>query len=430
MTSRTGFGRTRRSHCEVTSVRSRELGRAVTTAGARGVLASGAGCSYGDAGLNTGGQLLELAAGPHEVVLSDGRLTAPASATFEDLLRVCVPRGWLVPVLPGTRHLTLGGAIAADVHGKNHVHDGSLASWLDQVVLVDGTGAERVLLPGTDAFRATVGGMGLTGVVVSATVRLVPLPGDQVDVTTERCRDLDSVLCRLDRTASEHPWSVAWVDGLAGGRGIISSARLAGTASRSYRAAARLTAPASPVSVVNPVTARGFNELWWRVAGREGTAQVDLTRYFHPLDGVRAWNRLYGPRGFLQYQFVVPDPAVELVGRALHQLRKAGCTPFLGVLKRFGPGNDGHLSFPRAGWSLAVDLPQSPGTAGVLDRLDRSVAEAGGAVYLAKDDRLSPDLVEAMYPRLPEWRAVQRELDPQGRFRSDLDRRLGLVRRA
>ncbi len=434
-----GWGRSTTALCDIRRVRPDEAPAAVVAAGGRGVLAHGRGRSYGDASLNSGGELLVVGDGVR-LDATRGRVTAAAGTTFEQLLRACLPHGWSLPVLPGTRHLTVGGAVAADVHGKNHWADGSLGGWVEELVLVDGCGTTRVLGPADTAFWATVGGMGLTGVVTSATIRLARVESSWLEVDNHRGADLDAVLADLDRAAREERWAVAWVDGLARGaafgRGIVSRGRMLpagrapGADPLAYDPPARLSTPPLPVSLVTPLTARAFNAAWWRRPHQDGTTVSSLTAFFHPLDGVAAWNRLYGPRGFLQYQFVVPVGAEQVLQAALERVAACGGAPFLGVVKRFGDASAAPLSFPRPGWSLAIDLPPTAGLAAVLDGLDELVAGVEGAVYLAKDARLRPEFLPVMYPRLREWREVQAELDPHGRMHSDLDRRLGVVRRA
>jgi decaprenylphospho-beta-D-ribofuranose 2-oxidase len=242
-----------------------------------------------------------------------------------------------------------------------------------------------------------------------------------------------------------HRYSVAWVDGLAGGgslgRGVITwgdhatlddlprRGRHRPLAFEAGKAARLSVPPIVPPNVLTPLTVALFNGLWFRRAPRTATTTVEpLTRFFHPLDAVGDWNRLYGRRGFVQYQFVVPFGADAVVRIALERLRALGSPSFLAVLKRFGAADPGPLSFPATGWTLALDVPNgTPGLSEALDGLDELVAEAGGRVYLAKDARLRPDLLATMYPRLREWLAVKRRVDPDGRFTSDLARRLGLA---
>ncbi|WP_042421149.1 FAD-binding protein [Streptacidiphilus anmyonensis] len=404
-----------------------------------GIVARGAGRSYGDAALNSGGLVLSPAGEPW--VLLDphaGRVRVAASVAFTELLARTVPHGWLPPVLPGTAHLTVGGAVAADVHGKNQHRDGSIAAWLDQVDLVDGTGTLRRLTPEDtpDAFRATVGGMGLTGVIVSVTLRLLPVRSARLRVTTRRAADLDAVMDALANARTRY--AVAWIDGTARGRalgrGVVELAdhctepdpRREPDGPR-YRIRAAPPAPGLPFCPVTPRTAAAFNGLWYHRAPRlrEGTAA--LGAFFHRLDAVAGWNRALGPAGIWQYQFAVPDEGRDLLACVLEALHRQQGSPFLGTLKRFGPA-DGHpLSFPVAGWSLAVDLPAGrAGLGELLDGLDRLVATSGGRIYLAKDARMDRARFTEMYGPLDAWREARARLDPHGVFRSDLGRRLGL----
>lgn len=367
-----------------------------------------------------------------------GTVRAAGSVGFGQLLAHTVPAGLLLPVLPGTSRLTVGGAIAADVHGKNQRSDGSIGHWLESIELLDGTGRLRVLTPDQDgeAFAATIGGMGLTGVILAATIRLLPLGSDRLRVTSRRVADLDALLDELDAASRGSRYAVAWIDttasGRALGRGIVDRGdHLASGGELRYTPGRAPRAPRLPVGPFTPLTARAFNELWYRRAPRERHSVQCLPEFFHRLDAVREWNRALGPRGFLQYQFVVPEPAVGLLGEALTALRRAGAAPFLGTVKRFGTAGAGPLSFPLPGWSLAVDLPVGGTLArgrlrATLDRLDRRVAEAGGRVYLAKDARLGRAAFDAMYGSLEDWRAVRARLDPANTMRSDLGRRLGL----
>ncbi|WP_035846922.1 FAD-binding oxidoreductase [Kitasatospora azatica] len=432
-----GWGRSTGSRSAVlgplTTLALREL---VTGRPAGGVLARGAGCSYGDAAQNGGGVVLAPATVPEIQVDADaGTVRAAGSARFAQVLARTVPRGLLLPVLPGTSRLTVGGAVAADVHGKNQRTDGSLAAWLDSIELLDGTGQVRLLTPDQEEFRATVGGMGLTGVVLAATIRLIPISGTRLRVGSHRAADLDALLTAMDTAAGRY--AVAWIDttatGRALGRGIVDVGdhldEPDGADELKYAPARAPRAPRLPVGPFTPLTARAFNELWYRRAPRERSSVQRLPEFFHRLDAVREWNRALGPRGFLQYQFAVPDPAVGLIAQALESLRRVGAAPFLGTLKRFGPGSGCPLSFPLPGWSLAVDMPAGGRRLdAVLDVLDRRVAEAGGRVYLAKDARLGRTAFEAMYGPLDDWRAARALLDPDDTMRSDLGRRLGLCR--
>jgi len=410
----------------------------------RGVLARGLGRSYGDAAQNAGGTVLDATC-YDELIAIDGEAgtaRVAAGVSFDRLLRRIVPLGFFVPVTPGTRFVTVGGAIAADVHGKNHHRDGSIASHVRSLTLAT-PAATLTIGPDRDPelYWATVGGMGLTGVILEAVLELPRIETSRLRVDTTRVKNLDEVLALMEAGDHRYHFSVAWIDCLIGGRqrgrSILTRADFARLGDLPASAAAqpleyhpevRVEAPpVFPSGLVNRWTVRAFNEAWYRraPARREGELQT-IAQFFHPLDGVGRWNRLYGRRGFLQWQCVVPFGAEEALRLAVHGLGDAGVGSPVAVLKRFGPSDPGPLSFPIPGWTLALDLAVGPGLTGLLDRLDDVVVGAGGRVYLAKDSRLRRDLVPLMYPRLPEWREVRRRADPEGVLVSDLDRRLDL----
>jgi decaprenylphospho-beta-D-ribofuranose 2-oxidase len=443
----TGWGGTAPSRAAV--VRAYDAGDVaamVRGPGRRGVLARGLGRSYGDAAQNAGGTVVLLdgeGAGIH-LDPGSGLVTTGAGVSLDRLMRVLVPRGWFVPVTPGTRYVTVGGAIAADIHGKNHHVDGSWGAHVVALDLVLADGSTRTVGPGQepDLFWATVGGMGLTGVVTSCTFRAVQVPTSRMLVDTARAADLDECMRLMAEADHRYRYSVAWIDlmatGAAMGRSVITwgdHAPVDALGPRDRRAPlafdpqARLgTPPLVPGGLLNRATIRAFNEAWFRKAPRRREGEVQaLSTFFHPLDGVRDWNRLYGPRGFLQYQFVLPFGEEARVRAIVERLAAAATPTFLAVLKRFGPGNEGMLSFPRPGWTLALDVPAAvPGLAALLDGLDEAVLAGGGRLYFAKESRMPAALVPPMYPRLDEWRAVRRRVDPTGVFQSDLARRLDL----
>lgn len=440
-----GWGRTAPSLAQVRTATSvDEVVEAIGAAGPRGILARGLGRSYGDAAQTGGGCVLDLSAmGTITLDAERGLVTAGAGASLDAVMRAIVPRGFFVPVTPGTRMVTVGGAIAADVHGKNHHVDGTFGSHVRSLRLVDGTGAARVLAPDSsedsDAFWGTVGGMGLTGVITEATFDVLPITSALISVDTERGRDLDDVMARMVARDDDYRYTVAWIDSVASsGRGVITRGDHApiDRLSPQQRATALAfapkplaTAPALvPGGLLNNLTIRAFNEAWFRKAPAQRSGELQpIGTFFHPLDGVQEWNRIYGPGGFIQYQFVVPDSASDLIGTALATLRKVGAPSFLTVLKRFGPANPGPMSFPCPGWTLAADVPaRIAGLGAALDRLDDLVASAGGRLYLAKDSRQSPEMLARTYPRLAEWQAVRDRMDPRGVFTSDLARRLSL----
>ncbi len=447
MSELSGWSRTAPTWATVTSPTTPEHLAAVLDAPPeRGVIARGLGRSYGDAAQNVGGTVAD-ATGVRRLLAFDGRtglVTAEAGLSIDDLLRVVVPHGWFVPVSPGTRYVTVGGAVAADVHGKNHHRDGSFAQHVHSLRLRTPGGVVEVG-PDQDPelFWATAGGMGLTGVILDATFALQPIPSSRLLVDTERTTDLDDALDRMDRGDDAYHYSVAWIDLLATGatmgrsvltRGDFAPVEALPAADRddplAYDPAVRLSAPPwVPDLALNRWSIRAFNEAWYRRHPRHRTGELQaIAPFFHPLDFVKGWNRIYGRRGFLQWQMVVPFGAEATLRRAVEALAQGGRPSFLAVLKRFGAADPGPLSFPMPGWTLALDIPAGDASLGpLLDTLDREVADVGGRVYLAKDSRLDPDLVAPMYPRLDEWRAVRSRVDPTGVLQSDLGRRLGLA---
>ncbi len=438
-----GWGRTAPSLAHVESVTSvDDVQRLIAAAGDRGVLARGLGRSYGDAAQSGGGTVLDLAA-MSGVVLDPvaGTVTAGGGVTLDDLLRLIVPAGFFVPVTPGTRMVTVGGAIAADVHGKNHHVEGTFGSHVTAMTLVDGSGTVRDLTPdGTpEEFWATVGGMGLTGVITEATFDLIRISSSMISVDTDRTAGLDDLMDRMIARDDEYRYSVAWIDSVhPSGRGVLTRGDHApadwlpakpGSDPLAYGAKALATVPAIfPSGLVNPLTMRAFNEAWFRKAPKSKQGELQpIAAFFHPLDIAHEWNRGYGPRGFLQYQFAVPDAGGHLVATTLDRLRGIGALSPVTVLKRFGAANPGPLSFPQPGWTLAIDVPAGvDGLAEVLDALDELVLAEGGRLYLAKDSRMSPAMMAASYPRLGEWQRVRDRMDPNGVFASDLARRLSL----
>ena len=448
--SLTGWGRTAPTIAQVATVAvPDDVVRSVTTAPERGLVARGLGRSYGDAAQNAGGLVLDMTRLDriHSVDAASGIVDVDAGVSLDSLMRALLPLRLWVPVLPGTSQVTVGGAVAADVHGKNHHVAGSLGNHVRSLDLVTADGSVRTLSPETPAtqalFWATIGGMGLTGVVLRVRLALQPVESSYFVVDTERAGHLEELMERLVEGDQHYPYSVAWFDALTTGdrlgRAVLTRGRSAtladltelapraGHAPLELRRPGRGTVPRGlPPGLLNRLTARAFNELWFRKAPAARRDVQDVTQFFHPLDVVQDWNRLYGPHGRCQYQFVVPDGAEQLFRRCVREIAESGHVSALNVLKRFGPGNQAPLSFPTAGWTLAVDLPVTSGLDRLLRRLDAMVLEAGGRVYLAKDSRLSAATLAAMYPRLDDFRQVRADVDPTGRFASDLSRRLGL----
>ncbi|GAA4068359.1 FAD-binding oxidoreductase [Streptomyces shaanxiensis] len=443
----TGWGRTAPTTARLIRPRTyEEAAAAVRDCGARGGIPRGLGRAYGDAAQNAGGSVFDMTGLDriHAIDADGGTVLCDAGVSLHRLMEVLLPLGWFVPVTPGTRYVTVGGAIGADIHGKNHHVSGTFSRHVLSLELLTADGGIRMVRRGTPLFDATTGGMGLTGVILTATVQLQPVETSLMSVDTERARDLDDLMARLVATDDHYRYSVAWIDLLARGaetgRAVLTrgdhaplEALREGTRARrdplAFRPSRLLGAPAFlPEGLLSRRTVSWFNELWYRTAPRARTGELQkLTAFFHPLDGVPHWNRIYGRGGFVQYQFVVGRGQEDTLRRIVRRVSEHRCPSFLAVLKRFGEADPGWLSFPVPGWTLALDIPAGlPGLGALLDELDDEVAAAGGRVYLAKDARLRPELLAAMYPRLADFRALRAEIDPHGVFVSDLARRLGL----
>ncbi|MFE0249728.1 FAD-binding protein [Streptomyces sp. NPDC059010] len=447
VSSVTGWGRTAPTTARLIRPRTyEEAAAAVRDCGARGGIPRGLGRAYGDAAQNAGGSVFDMTGLDriHAIDADGGTVLCDAGVSLHRLMEVLLPLGWFVPVTPGTRYVTVGGAIGADIHGKNHHVSGAFSRHVLSLELLTADGAIRTVRRGTPLFDATTGGMGLTGVILTATVQLQPVETSLMTVDTERARDLDDLMARLVATDDHYRYSVAWIDllarGAAMGRAVLTRGDHAplealrdGTRARRDPLAFRPTRlPAAPALLPEGLLSRRtvgwFNELWYRRAPRARTGELQrLATFFHPLDGVPHWNRIYGRGGFVQYQFVVGRGQEDTLRRIVRRVCEHRCPSFLAVLKRFGDADPGWLSFPVSGWTLALDIPAGlPGLAALLDELDEEVATAGGRVYLAKDARLRPELLAAMYPRVDDFRALRAELDPHGVFVSDLARRLRL----
>ena len=405
---------------------------------AGGVIARGMGRSYGDAAQRSGGLVIDTTAlRAFELDAERGTVTAQAGATLGELLAGAAPAGWILPTVPGTQHVTLGGAIASDVHGKNHGAVGSFGSHVLALGLLTATGEVLELSPEQegDLLRATIGGMGLTGVILWAQIKLRPLTSPSLSVDIDRVSSLDESLAALEQPGGPH--RVAWLDllGRRPVRGVVTRAEhlsdwsLTDAAARVTVGARVTLRPRWPSSLLRPSVVRAHNELRFHLAPKHATGHIEpFGQHMFPLDVLNAWPRLYGETGFVQYQLVLPrgqETALELV---LTRLRASTVPCYLAVLKDFGPGNDAPLSFPMQGWTLAMDLPRAaPGLEPLLRGFDELVAAHGGRVYLSKDSRLAPDLLAAMYPRLHEWRAIRDRADPDRLWRSDLSQRIGLL---
>jgi FAD/FMN-containing dehydrogenase len=403
--------------------------------GAEPVVPRGLGRAYGDAALPAapGGHVLESTRADRILAFdaTTGRLHCEAGLSLAEILRVFLPRGWFPPVTPGTKFVTVGACVACDVHGKNHHRDGSFGNFVERIALrtADGRRVECGPDRERELFLATVGGMGLTGLIVEVTLRLRRVESPWIVLETQGVESLDAMLEGLRRSAADWPYTVGWIDCLARGqdlgRGILMRGRHATqveAGSRRPRRALPLRVPVdAPEWLLNPLFMRWFNRLY---AWSHGTALkrrvVSHESFFYPLDAVGQWNRLYGPRGFLQYQCVLPRAVgTRPVAALLERLAVAGAASFLAVIKDCGPASDAYLSFPMEGTTLALDLPyRGVVTEALLHDLNATVIEHGGRVYLAKDAVTRPADFARMVPRLREWQAVRDRWDPGHRFRS------------
>ena len=442
----TGWGRTAPSLAEVIHPHSiEELREQLCQPSARGLIARGLGRSYGDPAQNAGGTVIDMTGldGVQAVDLASGTVTVDAGMSIHRMMQLFVPLGLFVPVTPGTRYVTVGGAIASDIHGKNHHVDGTFGNHVASFDLMT-AGGELLRIDHEshrELFRATRGGMGLTGLILSATIRMLAIETSLVSVDTERVANVDELLALMISGDDQYRYSVSWVDTLATGkslgRGVLYRGNHlqrrdregAGDGERLQGPiASRLSVPdVVPAGLVGLTSARIFNEVWYRKhpKAERGRSQ-QLSAFFHQLDMVENTNRIYGGRGFVQHQCVLPDGQEAALIEILELLSGEQVPTYLVVLKRMGPGN-GLLSFPISGWTLAVDIPTawnelSP----LLDRIDEIVVAAGGRLYFAKDSRMRPELVPEMYPEVSEWRAIVDRYDPEQRFVSDLSRRLKL----
>lgn len=404
----------------------------------RGQITRGLGRSYGDAAQLAGGTVIDMTAMTGIWVDAEtGLVTALGGTPLGAIIDTVVPMGWFLPVTPGTRHVTVGGAIAADVHGKNHHQDGSFGQFVESLELVTTDANIITVTPDTEAFQATVGGMGLTGSITRATFRLTAIESTWMSVDTLKADDLEAVMQLLSETDRRARYSVAWLDLTrpGRGRGIVNAAEHATRDEARSKPPPRASdgSTASPPVWTPRVVTGGsvgvFNQLWYSVAPNRETGKLEgLDSFFYPLDRIPNWNRLYGRRGFLQYQFVVPDDQEDALVDIAETLAHAPTPVSLAVLKRMGPSKGGFLSFPMPGWTLALDMPLGdPGLARTLDDCDRRIAEAGGRVYLAKDSRLRAEPAHEMYPNLRQWREARSRLDPRDQLRSNLSERLELT---
>lgn len=433
----TGWGRfPRRDAAQIPIRRPADVAAALAARGTDALTPRGLGRSYGDSAL--GEHVLDLTGLDHLIDFDPdtGTVTCEAGVSLSDLVAVALPRGWFLPVNPGTRFVTVGGAIASDVHGKNHHRDGSFADHVSSIRIMVASGevveASRTQL--SDLFHATCGGMGLTGVILDATFTLRRVQSRRIDETVLKTPDLAGALDAFE----EHrdvTYSVGWIDliatGARRGRSLVMLGEHADDGDLGHAEGPGVAVPVqTPAWLLNRFTVKAFNAAYYaRMRGPVTQHRIGYEPFFYPLDRVAEWNRLYGRPGFVQYQFVAPFAAGrETVHEAVRMISDSGLASPLAVLKVFGEGNDSMLGFPQAGYTVAVDLKATSAAFELCDKLDRRVLAAGGRLYLTKDARMSRATFEASYPRIEEFQQVRREYGATGVFTSAQAQRLGLDR--
>lgn len=423
----TGWGRTMRATSRVARPEKRRALEALMAE--RPAPAIGRLRSYGDTALNHGGEAVDLTRLDRMLAFDEeaGVLRVEGGAQIGEINAAMAPRGWLVPVMPGTGFATIGGAIAMDVHGKNHHGAGSLGEHIEALTLLTPTGDAEVL-PGDPLYKVTAGGLGQTGIIAEAQIRMTRAKGDVMMVTERRITDWDEHLALLD--ASEATYTVGWIDataeGTSLGRGILEEAETAAGLVPAAKRGKRVPFDA-PAFALAPSIVKTFNAAYWRrvpVSGR--TVVKPIEDFFFPLDKIYDWNRLYGKSGFHQVQCVVPLTAAETLKQILESIARTGMASPLAVLKRMGPGRAGMMSFPMEGYTLAVDLHAAHGPEKLARRIEDMVLKAGGRLYLAKDSLASADSVRAMYPEHAAWAEAVAKVDPEGKLMTDMVRRLRL----
>ena len=405
------------------------------------VIVRGQGRSYGDAALSRTGVVVLSEKLNRQLLLDDsGAVSAEAGTTIDQVIKRVVPQGWFPTVVPGTKFVSLGGCLAADVHGKNHHRVGSFAEHVlnFELLLANQEPLQCSVNENPEVFWATAGGMGLTGIITQLTLQLIPIESPYLIVQHHQSADLEKSMRSLSDPELDDEYSVVWLDCLARGRKLGRSVLIRGRHAKVDEVSRDSTTQKGrqfdlkfhlPSSILNPRVVATLNDIYYRYQGsRKHPFTQHYDDFFFPLDRIGNWPRMYGRRGFVQYQCVFPLSESEKgIQRLLEELSASGRASFLSVLKRFRPANQGLLSFPSAGYTLTLDFPMSQDLLPFLNRLDQIVLKSGGRVYLAKDARLSAETFKLMYPRLEEWCGIKARLDPRNSFQSDLSRRLEIM---
>lgn len=456
--SLTGFGQTAPSVAQVLSTPDVEVIAAAVRQVAdaspaspsylrRGIVARGLGRSYGDHACNGGGIVVDMTRlnRIHSLSSETAIADVDAGVSLDHLMKTALPFGLWVPVLPGTRQVTVGGAIGSDIHGKNHHSAGSFGNHVLSLDLLMADGEVRTLTPdGPDSelFWATIGGNGLTGIVIRARIAMTRTETAYFIADGIATADLDETIAvHTDGSEDNFTYSSAWFDLISAppklGRAAVSRGSLAKLDQLPAKLAKnplKFDAPQLlkvpdifPVSAMNKLSFTAIGEVYYRLGGTYSGKIMNLSQFYHMLDLVSGWNNAYGPKGFAQHQFLVPPDALDEFKAIIRWIQTSGQYSALNVFKLFGPGNRAPLSFPMAGWNVAMDFPVKAGVNEFLNELDERAMEFGGRVYTAKDSRVSAEKFHRMYPRIDEWIATRRKADPHGVFASDMARRLELL---
>lgn len=440
-----GWGRMAPAECAVyRPERLAALARTVAEAGDASLIARGLGRSYGDTAVNGGAGVVDMTRLDRMLDFdeSTGTLSCEGGVSLSDILASLLPRGYFPPVTPGTKHVTVGGMIANDVHGKNHHRDGSISRYVERLELLTASGETLVCSPEQNAevFWATTGGIGLTGIILSARLRLQRVPSAYMVVDYERAHNLEHALALIAASEKGHQYSVAWVDCLARGKRLGRAVIMGGRHAEAdelpisrrgapYAVAAKrvFSVPFNaPGFALNPVSISAFNMLYYARHPNRAGVVTDYETYFYPLDTVEHWNRMYGRAGFTQYQATLPFESGAGLVKLLERLSVSRRASFLAVLKCFAEAGPGMLSHPMPGYTLTLDIANRRGLIPFLHELDRILLDHGGRLYLAKDIATTASAFRQMYPRVDEFLAVKGRVDPGNRFSSNQARRLGL----
>jgi FAD/FMN-containing dehydrogenase len=399
------------------------------------LITRGLGRSYGDSSLSS--TVLDTQYLNHFQSFDEttGLLTCEAGVSLSQVLEVFVPRGWFLPVTPGTRFVTVGGAIASDVHGKNHHVSGTFCEHVTQMEMLLGNGEKITTSPTQhpELFHATCGGMGLTGIILSASIRLVAIKSSEIIQTTIKAPNLIAVLEAFE-DHQDATYSVAWINCLATGKDLGRSLLMLGEHAQEGPLVTQnkkiIPIPADmPAFLLNQTTISAFNALYYnKTLQAKSTRHIAYEPFFYPLDALANWNRLYGKSGFVQYQFVLPKLSGEIgLREILERIANSGKGSFLAILKVFGKANQNLLSFPMEGYTLALDFKVEPNLFGLLNGLDKLVLKYGGRLYLTKDARMSESTFKLNYPRWSEFETLRMQYHAIGKFSSHQSQRLGLL---